>query len=170
MRNERKFDRRTIGTTFQPFGSPTKHVGEDWQRALEEYNRRLRELGDDDSSAEHTRVAVRQSAGRLERVVFYCEEAFTHGRDYPASSSGDDEDDMIFVSPTFFVSQFFLSGIGTKTGHFRIGLFFSPFAQTGSCAEKKIEKRRSFQRNHRLKQRSKVRVNMTDTASRNRKN
>ncbi|CAN0047978.1 unnamed protein product, partial [Sphacelaria rigidula] len=53
-----------------------------WQSLFKVYNQTLREMGDNDSSVEHSGVRVRQRAGTLERVVKYDKDAFTKAWDY----------------------------------------------------------------------------------------
>ena len=74
-----------------------------WQSLFKVYNQTLRQMGDNDFSAEHTgvRVRVRQMAGTLERVVKYDAVAFQKVWDFLASS--DDEDNYIYF---FFVELF----------------------------------------------------------------
>ena len=75
-----------------------------WQSLFKVYNQTLRQMGDNDFSAEHTgvRVRVRQMAGTLERVVKYDAVAFQKVWDFLASS--DDEDNYIYI---FFSSNYF---------------------------------------------------------------
>ena len=67
-----------------------------WQSLFKVYNRnhKLRKLGDNDFSVEHTGVSARQGAQTLERVLKYDKNAFTKAWDYLAKSPSDGEDDQ----------------------------------------------------------------------------
>ena len=60
-----------------------------WQRLFKVYNQALREIGDDNSSVEHTGVKKRQREVTLERVVKYDREALEMAYAWLASSTSD---------------------------------------------------------------------------------
>ena len=81
----------TVFQQYEEYDSAT--LERVWQSLFKVYNQRLRKMGDNDFSVEHTGVTARQKAGTLERVVKYDQEAFTKAWDYQAAPTSDGEHD-----------------------------------------------------------------------------
>ena len=83
-----------VQTIFQQYeeydGATLERV---WQSLFKVYNQKIRKMGDNDFSVEHTGVTARQRAGTLERVVKYGQDAFSKAWDYLAAPTSDGEDD-----------------------------------------------------------------------------
>ena len=79
-----------VQTIFQHDGATLERV---WQSLFKVYNQKIRKMGDNDFSVEHTGVTARQRAGTLERVVKYDQDAFSKAWDYVTAPTSDGEDD-----------------------------------------------------------------------------
>ena len=65
-----------------------------WQSLFKVYNRnhKLRKLGDNDFSVEHTGDSARQGARTLDMVLKYDQKALTNAWDYLAKSLNEEDD------------------------------------------------------------------------------
>ena len=77
----------TIFQQYEEYDSATLELV--WQGLFKVYNQTLRKMGDNDFSVERAGVTARQTAGTLERVIKYDQEAFTNAWDYLAAPTSD---------------------------------------------------------------------------------